>query len=95
MKRQHTKHIFSTLVTVNGQPCYDVENTANGERFRSCDAQEVARYIRANSKSEGHLPLGTMVHDAIHKVGEMVGKKPADCLPCAEREALLNRLVPR
>lgn len=92
MKRQHSKHIFSTI-TPDG--CYDVENTANGERFRECDAPTVARYIRAHAKSEGHYALGTAVHDAIHKVGEVLGKKPADCLPCAEREALLNRLVPK
>jgi predicted ArsR family transcriptional regulator len=92
MRRQHSKHIFSTLAPGG---CYDVENTSNGEKFRSCNPAEVARYIRAHSRSEGHYALGTVVHNAIDRVGAAIGRRPPDCLPCAEREAALNRLIPK
>lgn len=92
MKRQHSKHIFSTMTPAG---CYDVENTATGEKFRECDVKKVAEYIRAQSKSSEHYAVGTAVHDVIAKVGEALGKAPESCLPCAEREAFLNSLLPK
>lgn len=86
-RRQHTAHIYSTPM---GDGSYYIENTQTGEHFTSRDVESIARYIRSYSQSPDHYPLGTFVHSALEKVGIT-----RDCLPCAERQAYLDRLIRR
>ncbi len=85
-RKQHTKSIFSTRLPDGG---YLIENTETGERFTSRDVKSLAAYIRGHSKKESHYPIGTMIHEALKRVGV------EGCLPCAERQALLDSMVPR
>lgn len=50
--------------------------------------EELARYIAERSPEAGFVPLGTI----IKKVLATIGVK-RDCLPCAERQAKLDRLI--
>ncbi len=86
MRRQHTPHIFSTI-----QPdgSYLIENTKTGEKFTSNDVASIAAYIRGHSRNPEHYAIGTAIHNALEKVG-ITG-----CLPCAERQAMLDSLIPR
>jgi len=84
MRRQHTKNIYSVHLGGNR---YFVENTKTGEAFETEDVQALARYIRDDAKSEEHIPIGTAIHSLFAALGA------GDCVPCAEREGFLNRLV--
>lgn len=85
MRTQHTPDISS--IELEGRR-YDVTNTATGLR-RVMSRHELADYIRAHARSPEHVPLGDYLHSGLQKVGF------TGCLPCAERQAALNRLVRR
>lgn len=50
---------------------------------------QAAEYIREHSKSPDHVPLGTALHGALKWLGFR------GCLPCAERQAKLDRAIRR
>lgn len=66
---------------------WHVANHETGERF-DMTKDELARFLSANVSSSRHVPLGDYVARGTKALGIET------CLPCAERQAWLNRLIP-
>lgn len=84
--RVHTPHIRS-VVAPNGVIWVE-DDRKDPPVFTLKNELELARYVHQHSSDDGFYAIGDLVHKAFETVGI---KKP--CLPCAERQARLNRLL--
>jgi hypothetical protein len=86
--RQHTAHVRSVPAQMGGFLVVD-DREATGAKWVK-DELELAVFVHEHSQDEEYVPIGTGIHRLLVKMGV---KKP--CLPCAERQAWLDRLVKR
>lgn len=82
-KNQHTPDIESVEIA-DGR--YLVHNRATGTSA-TMTRMQLADYIRRHAQSPEHVPIGDYLHEGLKRIGF------TGCLPCAERQAALNRLV--
>jgi hypothetical protein len=87
---RHTAHITSRGPLSGGQFSVSDDRVRGGQPFIVEDELHLAAYIHQHSSEPDFYPLGDLVHGTLQKLGI---KKP--CLPCAHRQAKLNRLLKR
>lgn len=85
MRSQHTPDIWSRQLESG---LYEVHDERKRTVYRM-SRHQLADYIRKHARSEEHVPIGDYLHEGLRRVGF------TGCLPCAERQAKLNRMVRR
>lgn len=88
--RRHTRHIQSIGPLSDGQIWVRDDRFNDNQPFPVGDELHLAAYIHQHSTDADYYPLGDVVHKALERVGFV---KP--CLPCAERQARMNRWLRR